>query len=96
MLKANIIVDLDPNWAGRGFDTSGEDITIPPSVFIPDNCYPPFYVIQNGNRVVQIFKTIDQLEQRLLEMKRIMEMNKSFGILEMERLPTDVTELIAL
>ena len=98
MLRANIIVDLDPSWAGRGFDMNGEDITIPPSVFIPENLFPPFYAIQNGNRVVQIFETIDELENRLHIMQKIAELNENIC----SKLPltaiewNSITELVAL
>jgi hypothetical protein len=98
MLRANIIIDLDPSWAGRGFDMNGEDITIPPSVFIPNDLFPPFYAIQNGNRVVQLFGTIEELENRLHTMQKIAELNE----LICYKLPltalewSDVTELVAL
>jgi len=98
MLRANIIIDLDPSWAGRGFDMNGEDITIPPSVFIPKDLFPPFYAIQNGNRVVQLFGTIEELENRLHTMQKIAELNE----LICSKLPltalewSDVTELVAL
>ena len=98
MLKANIIVDLDPSWAGRGFDMNGEDITFPPSVFIPEGTHPPFCVIQNGNRVVQVFETIDQLEQRLLEMERIAKLNANICCnIQPEILKwIDLSELVSL
>jgi hypothetical protein len=98
MIKANIIIDLDPTWAGRGFDMNGEDITIPPSVCIPEEAYPPFFAIQNGNRVVQIFDTFEAMENRLLIMQRIAELNANVcSVLPINALNcSNISELIAL
>jgi hypothetical protein len=98
MIKANIIIDLDPSWAGRGIDMNGEDITIPPSVWIPEGTYPPFFAIQNGNRVVQIFETFDAMENRLLIMQKIAELNENVcSVLPIKVLDlSNISELIAL